>query len=381
MGAIAQTNQDQAQQEGAKVVNAPSVSPGGRLWQRFRANRLGFYSLCLLLSMMFVSFAAEWISNDRPLLLRYEGAWYFPVFEDVSDKALGGDFETPADFQDPFILQQVSQPGNFVFFAPNHYGYQTLNYFASQPNPAPPSAANWLGTDRQGRDMLAQLIYGFRVSILFGLALTAIGVVVGILAGSVQGYFAGKVDLIGQRIIEIWEAMPALYLLIIFASIFVPSVGLLLILLSLFSWMGIAAYVRAEFLRNRKLDYVRSAQAMGVSHWQRIRRHILPNSLMPVIALLPFNVSAAILSLTSLDFLGLGVPPQTPSLGRLLNQGKESLDAWWISLPTFVVLALTLLLLTLTADALRNALDPRYQPEIKRRKRPVQSSQPSQDAV
>jgi microcin C transport system permease protein len=244
-------------------------------------------------------------------------------------------------------------------FPLNHYGPRTLNYFATQPNPAPPTRENWLGTDDRGRDLLAQLIYGFRVSVLFALALTVTGVSLGLLAGALQGFFGGKTDLAFQRFIEIWGAMPELYLLIIFSAIFAPSVSLLLVLLSLFGWMGLSDYVRAEFLRNRQLDYVRAARALGVGNWQIIVRHILPNSLTPVVTFLPFRMSGAILALTSLDFLGLGVPPGTPSLGELLSQGKNNIDAWWISLSTFAVLVLTLLLLTFMGDALRDALDPR----------------------
>ena len=224
---------------------------------------------------------------------------------------------------------------------------------------AGPSRANWFGTDDRGRDLLAQLIYGFRVSVLFALALTAIGVLLGVLTGAIQGFFGGKTDLAFQRFIEIWGAMPELYLLIIFSAVFAPSVGLLLVLLSLFGWMGLSDYVRAEFLRNRQLDYVRAARAMGLSSWQIMWRHVLPNSLTPVVTFLPFRMSAAILALTSLDFLGLGVPPGTPSLGELLSQGKNNIDAWWISLSTFAVLVITLLLLTFMGDALRDALDPR----------------------
>ena len=218
-----------------------------------------------------------------------------------------------------------------------------------------------MGTDDRGRDLLAQLIYGFRVSVLFGLALTAVGVLLGVLAGAVQGFFGGKTDLAFQRLTEIWGSMPELYLLIIFSALFAPSVSLLLVLLSLFGWMGLADYVRAEFLRNRQLDYVKSAQALGASNRSIIFRHILPNSMTPVITFLPFRMSGAILALTSLDFLGLGVPPGTPSLGELLNQGKNNIDAWWISLSTFGVLVITLLLLTFMGDALRDALDPRKQ--------------------
>jgi microcin C transport system permease protein len=218
---------------------------------------------------------------------------------------------------------------------------------------------NWLGTDDRGRDVLARLIYGFRLSILFGLALTFVGVTVGIITGALMGFFGGKFDLITQRAIEIWSAMPELYLLIIFASIFTPSIWLLVVLLAAFSWMGLSDYVRAEFFRNRALEYVRAARALGLTNMQIMRRHILPNSLTPVITFLPFRMSAAILSLTSLDFLGLGVPPGTPSLGELLAQGKGNLDAWWISLSTFVVLVSTLLLLTFMGEALRDAFDSR----------------------
>jgi microcin C transport system permease protein len=227
------------------------------------------------------------------------------------------------------------------------------------PNPAPPSLENWLGTDDRGRDVLARLIYGFRLSILFGLALTIVGVSVGIITGSLMGFFGGKFDLVSQRLIEIWSAMPELYLLIIFASIFNPSISLLIILLAAFGWMGLSDYVRAEFFRNRALEYVRAARALGLTNVQIMWRHILPNSLTPVITFLPFRMSAAILSLTSLDFLGLGVPPGTPSLGELLSQGKGNLDAWWISLSTFVVLVATLLLLTFMGEALRDAFDSR----------------------
>lgn len=313
---------------------------------------------CILVLM---SLAAELLSNDRPWVVRYEGSTYFPLLNDYPETTFGGDFETPADYLDPFIREKITQGGNWALFAPNPYGPRTLNYFAEAPNPAPPSAANWFGTDDRGRDLLAQLIYGFRVSVLFGLSLTAIGVVLGVLAGAIQGFFGGKTDLAFQRFIEIWGSMPELYLLIIFSAVFAPSVSLLLILLSLFGWMGLSDYVRAEFLRNRQLDYVRAARAMGLSNWQIIWRHVLPNSLTPVVTFLPFRMSAAILALTSLDFLGLGVPPGTPSLGELLSQGKNNIDAWWISISTFSVLVLTLLLLTFTGDALRDALDPRKQ--------------------
>ncbi len=334
-------------------------SPTRRAWARFRRNRLGYWSLLVFCAVVLLSLAAELISNDRPLLVRYQGQFYVPVLQDLAETTFGGDFQTPTDYLDPFIRDQLAQPGNWVVYAPNPYGPKTLNYFAKSPNPSAPSRDNWLGTDDRGRDLLAQLIYGFRVSVLFALALTVTGVVLGVLTGAVQGYFGGKTDLAFQRFIEIWSAMPELYLLIIFSAVFAPSLALLLVLLSLFGWMGLSDYVRAEFLRNRQLDYVRAARALGVGNWQIIRRHVLPNSLTPVVTFLPFRMSGAILALTSLDFLGLGVPPGTPSLGELLSQGKNNIDAWWISLSTFAVLVVTLLLLTFMGDALRDALDPR----------------------
>ena len=334
-------------------------SPTRRAWARFRRNRLGYWSLLAFCAVVLLSLAAELISNDRPLLVRYQGQFYVPVLQDHAETTFGGDFQTPTDYLDPFIRDQLAQPGNWVVYAPNPYGPKTLNYFAKSPNPSAPSRDNWLGTDDRGRDLLAQLIYGFRVSVLFALALTVTGVVLGVLTGALQGYFGGKTDLAFQRFIEIWSAMPELYLLIIFSAVFAPSLALLLVLLSLFGWMGLSDYVRAEFLRNRQLDYVRAARALGVGNWQIIRRHVLPNSLTPVVTFLPFRMSGAILALTSLDFLGLGVPPGTPSLGELLSQGKNNIDAWWISLSTFAVLVVTLLLLTFMGDALRDALDPR----------------------
>ena len=343
----------------SNVSPALSHSPGQRAWQRFKRNRLGFYSLILFCIMVVLSLGAELVSNDKPLAVRYEGQMYWPLLNDYPEKTFGGDFDTPTDYLDPYIRDKLSAGDNWALFTLNPYGPNTLNYFAKEPNPAAPSRANWLGTDDRGRDLLAQLIYGFRVSVLFALALTVIGVVLGVVAGAIQGFFGGKTDLAFQRFIEIWGSVPELYLLIIFSSIFAPSVSLLLILLSLFGWMGLSDYVRAEFLRNRQLDYVKSARALGVSNWQIIKRHILPNSMTPVVTFLPFRMSGAVLVLTSLDFLGLGVPPGTPSLGELLSQGKNNIDAWWISLSTFAVLVISLLLLTFMGDALRDALDPR----------------------
>ena len=338
---------------------APSASPSLRAWRRFRRNKLGYRSLLIFSVLVVLSLFAEVLSNDKPLLVRYQGELYFPLVRDYSEKTFGGDFDTPTDYLDPFVRDKLKEPGNWSIYPLNPYGPRTINYFAKQPNPSAPSRDNLFGTDDRGRDLLAQLIYGFRLSVLFALALTLIGVVVGIITGAVQGYAGGKTDLAFQRFIEIWGSMPELYLLIIFSAIFAPSVAVLLFLLSLFGWMGLSDYVRAEFLRNRQMDYVRAARALGVGNLQIMWRHILPNSLTPVVTFLPFRMSAAILALTSLDFLGLGVPPGTPSLGELLSQGKANIDAWWISLSTFAVLVLTLLLLTFMGDALRDALDPR----------------------
>jgi len=336
-----------------------SLSPSAIAWKRFKRNRLGFVSLILFVLLFFMSLAAELVSNDKPMVASYQGKLYFPIWHNPPETEFGGDFQTPTDYLDPFIRQQFSQAGNWAVYPPNPYHHSTLNYFAKEPNPAPPSTDNFLGTDDRGRDLFARLLYGFRVSVLFALALTITGTLLGVVTGAIQGFFAGKTDWAFQRFIEIWGAMPELYLLIIFSAVFEPSISLLLILLSMFGWMGLSDYVRAEFLRNRQLDYVRAARALGLSNRAIIWRHILPNSMTPVVTFLPFRMSAAILALTSLDFLGLGVPPGTPSLGELLSQGKTNIDAWWISLSTFAVLVITLLLLTFMGDALRDALDPR----------------------
>jgi microcin C transport system permease protein len=343
--------------------NAPSVpvhaSPALRAWRRFRANRLGYVSLVVFLFLFGISLFAEVLSNDRPLVVRYAGHWYFPVLQTLPETTFGGDFPTPTDYLDPDIRRNLEKPGNVVLYPPNRYHARTINYFAKSPDPSRPSADNWLGTDAQGRDLLARLLYGFRLSVLFGLIVAAASTAFGILFGALQGYFAGWTDIAMERLKEIWGSMPMLYMLIIFSSLFSPSFWLLVVLIAIFGWLGIAAYVRAEFLKNRTLDYVRAARALGQTNRTIMWRHILPNSLTPVVTLVPFEIAASIGALTSLDFLGLGVPPGTPSLGELLGQGKENLDAWWISISTFTVLVVTLLLLILIGDALRDALDPR----------------------
>lgn len=328
-------------------------------WQRFKRNKRGYFSLVLFFLLFGLSLMAEVISNDRPLVIQYEGQFYFPIFKSYPETTFGGDFETEADYRDPYILERLNAPGNAVVFPINKHSYNSINQEISGPVPSPPTTENYLGTDDRGRDVLARIIYGFRLSILFGLALTVTGTVVGILAGAIQGYFGGRIDLFFQRFIEVWGAMPELYLLIIFASIFKPSILLLLLLLSLFSWMGLSDYVRAEFLRGRNLEYVKAARALGVGNVRIMWKHLLPNGLTPVITFLPFRISAAILALTSLDFLGLGVPPSTPSLGELLAQGKGNIEAWWLSLSAFFILVGMLVLLIFIGEALRETFDRR----------------------
>ncbi len=336
-----------------------NLSPQRRAWLRFKSNRRGYVSLWIFVIVFVLSLFAELLSNDKPLVIQYEQGYYFPLITDYPETTFGGDFVTMTDYNDPYIKSKITANGNWAIYPLNNYSYDSINYFAELPNPAQPSRQNYLGTDDRGRDVLARLIYGFRLSVLFALILTAVGVVIGIIIGSIQGYFVGKVDLVAQRLIEIWSSMPELYLLIIFASIFKPSIGLLIILLSLFGWMGLSDYVRAEFLRGRNLDYVQAARSMGVSNVGIMFKHLLPNSMVPVLTFLPFRISGAILALTSLDYLGLGVPPSTPSLGELLSQGKDNIDAWWLSMTTFSVLVGTLVLLIFIGEALREALDTR----------------------
>ena len=330
-----------------------------RRWRRFKANKRGYYSLILFSICFLLSLGAELLSNDKPLLVSYQGSLYFPLLREYPETTFGGEFDTETDYQDPFIKQKLTTGGNLAFFPPNPHSYASINLQLKQPVPSPPDGTNYLGTDDRGRDVLARLLYGFRLSAIFAFILTIIGTVIGIITGAIQGYLGGRTDLFMQRFIEIWSAMPELYLLIIFASIFKPSVLLLLILLSIFGWMGLADYVRAEFLKGRNLDYVKAAKALGVGNITIMFRHLLPNGMTPVITFLPFRLSGSILALTSLDFLGLGVPPPTPSLGELLAQGKNNIEAWWLSLTTFGVLVGTLVLLIFIGEALRETFDPR----------------------
>ena len=329
------------------------------MWLKFKSNKRSFFSLYIFIIFFSLSIFAEFISNDKPLVMNIDNQLYFPIIATYSEKELGGTFDTEADYKGYFFTEKLLDESNWALFPLNPHSYNSINLNNSTPNPAPPSQHNYLGTDDRGRDVLARLIYGFRLSVLFAFILTFIGIIIGILFGAIQGYFAGKTDLFLQRFIEIWSSMPELYLLIIFSSLFEPSISLLVILLSLFGWMSLSDYVRAEFLKGRNLDYVTAARALGLSDTKIIFRHILPNSMVSVITFLPFRISGAILILTSLDFLGLGVPPNTPSLGELLSQGKDNIEAWWLSLTTFFVLVGTLMLLIFIGEGIRESFDSR----------------------
>jgi len=329
-----------------------------RRLESFRRNRRGFWSLWIFLAVFVVTLFAEFIANDRPLLVRFNGAWYLPIFADYPETTFGGEFPTTADYRDPAVKKLIEAKG-WMLWPPIPFSYGTINYDLPSPAPSPPSRVNWLGTDDQGRDVLARLIYGFRISVLFGLTLTGLSSVVGVAAGAVQGYFGGLIDLGFQRFIEIWSGLPVLYLLIIMASFIEPSFWWLLGLMLLFSWMQLVDVVRAEFLRARNFDYVRAARALGVSNRIIILRHVLPNATVATITFLPFILNGSITTLTSLDFLGFGLPPGSPSLGELLAQGKANLQAPWLGLTAFFVLASMLSLLIFVGEAVRDAFDPR----------------------
>ena len=329
------------------------------IWIKFKSSKRNLYSLYIFSFIFILSIFAEVISNDKPILMMIDDKLYYPLVIDYKETHFGGIFETEADYKDNFMQDIIKKNSNWAIFPLNPNSYNTINLNNSTPNPAPPSLHNYLGTDDRGRDVLARLIYGFRLSVIFAFVLTIIAVIIGIFFGAIQGYFVGRTDLFLQRFVEIWSSMPELYLLIIFSSLFEPSLSLLIILLSLFGWIGLSDYVRAEFLKGRNMDYVIAARTMGLSNYQIITRHILPNSMVSVITFLPFRISGAILILTSLDFLGLGVPPDTPSLGELLSQGKENIEAWWLSLTTFFVLVGTLLLLIFIGEGIRESMDSR----------------------
>lgn len=324
----------------------------------FKRNRRGFWALWLFLALFVVTLFAELVANDRPIVVSYQGSLYFPVVKDYPEVTFGGDFLTYTDYRDPYIARKIAENG-WALWPPIHYDYRSINYELTRPHPAPPSGDNWLGTDDQGRDVLARLIYGLRLSILFGLALTLVSTIIGVAAGAVQGYFGGKVDLVGQRFLEIWGGLPHLLILIIVASMIAPGFWTLLGVLVLFSWTSLVGVVRAEFLRARNFDYVRAARALGMSDSRVMARHVLPNAMVATLTFIPFILSSSIVSLTALDFLGLGLPPGSPSLGDLLSQGKSNLQAPWLGLTGFVVVAVLLSLLVFVGEAVRDAFDPR----------------------
>ena len=329
-----------------------------RRLQQFRANKRGFWSLWIFLVLFVLCLGAEFLSNDKPVLIKFEDAYYLPIFNVYAETEFGGDFETEADYRDPYVQDLISEKGWMIWpLVP--FSYDTINYDLAQPAPAPPDGVNWLGTDDQGRDVLARVIYGFRISVLFGLILTLVSSVVGVAVGAVQGFYGGWIDLVTQRVIEVWSSLPSLYILIIFASLFVPGFWTLLLILLLFSWVSLVDVVRAEFLRARNFDYVRAANALGVPNRIMIIRHVLPNAMVATLTFMPFILTGSITALTSLDFLGLGLPPGSPSLGEMLAQGKNNLNAPWLGMTAFLSLAVMLTLLTFIGEAVRDAFDAR----------------------
>ena len=353
-----------------------------RRWRNFKANRRGYWSLWIFLALFVVTLFAEFIANDKPLYLRYDGKSYFPVFFNYPETTFGGDFETAADYRDSYLQKLIAEKDGFMVWPPIHYSYNTHNLDLPTPAPSKPTwmlteaeckavverkglngcgdlEYNWLGTDDQGRDVLARVIYGFRVSVLFGLILTIVSSVIGVAAGAVQGYFGGWIDLLFQRFIEIWTSVPELYLLLIISSVLVPGFFVLLGILLLFSWVRLVGLVRAEFLRGRNFEYIQAARALGVSNAVIMFRHLLPNAMVATMTFLPFIMSSSVMTLTALDFLGFGLPPGSPSLGELLSQGKANVQAPWLGLAGFFTVALMLSLLIFIGEAVRDAFDPR----------------------
>jgi len=364
-------------------TGAIRISPiNKRRWQNFKANRRGYLALWLFMAMFLVSLFAEFIANDKPFLVKYAGHYYFPALFTYTETTFGGEFETAADYRDPFVQKLIGESGGYMVWPPIRYSYDTHNLDLPTPAPSKPTwllteqqcqpvverkglqgctdlESNWLGTDDQGRDVLARLIYGFRISVLFGLVLTVISSIVGVAAGAVQGYFGGWTDLLFQRFIEIWTSIPSLYLLLIISSVLVPGFFVLLGILLLFSWVSLVGLVRAEFLRGRNFEYVQAARALGVSNPKIMFRHLLPNAMVATMTFLPFILSSSVMTLTALDFLGFGLPPGSPSLGELLSQGKANVQAPWLGLTGFFTVAVMLSLLIFIGEAVRDAFDPR----------------------
>lgn len=330
-----------------------------RRFERFKAHKRGWWSLWLFLALFVLSLGAELIANDKPLVVRYDGGWYFPVLKRYPETVFGGEFPLQANYKSPYVRDLIEQKDGWMIWPVIPFSYSSINYDLRVPAPAPPSAENWLGTDDQGRDVLARVIYGFRISVLFALSLTLLSSVIGVLAGAVQGFYGGWVDLIGQRFLEIWSGLPVLYLLIILASFVQPNFWWLLGIMLLFSWMSLVDVVRAEFLRGRNLEYVRAARALGMQNGAIMINHILPNAMVSTMTFVPFILTGAIGTLTALDFLGFGLPPGSPSLGELVAQAKSNLQAPWLGISAFAVLAIMLTLLVFIGEAARDAFDPR----------------------
>ena len=330
-----------------------------RRWQNFKANRRGQIALWIFLTLFGISLFAELLANDRPLLIHLDGRIYTPFLTNYAETEFGGDFATHADYHDPYLRDLIAARGGKIFWTPIPYKYNTIDLQLAQPAPSPPDSRHWLGTDDQGRDVAARLIYGFRLSVTFGLILTFFSTIIGVSAGAIQGYFGGWIDLTFQRLIEIWTSIPALYLLIIIAAIIAPGFWVLLGILLLFSWVALVGVVRAEFFRTRNFQYVEAARALGVPNRTIMARHILPNAMVAALTFLPFILNSSITTLTSLDFLGFGLPPGSPSLGELLAQGKANLQAPWLGLAGFCTIALMLSLLIFIGEAVRDAFDPR----------------------
>jgi microcin C transport system permease protein len=336
------------------------LSPLGlRRWRSFKANKRGYVSTWIFLALFFLSLFAEFLANDKPILVYHRGDIYFPILKVYPETAFGGEFRTEAAYRQLDVQELIRSKGGWMIWPPIRYSYRTVNFALPEPAPSPPTMENLLGTDDQGRDVLARVIYGFRISVVFGLTLTFFGSVIGIAAGGVQGYFGGWTDLLAQRFIEIWNGLPNLFLLIILASVFEPNFLWLLGIMVLFGWTSLVGVVRVEFLRARNFDYVRAARSMGASNIYIMRRHVLPNAMVAALTFMPFILNGSITTLTSLDFLGFGLPPGSPSLGELLAQGKNNVHAPWLGLAAFFTLAVTLSLLIFVGEAVRDAFDPR----------------------
>ncbi|RRW50889.1 MULTISPECIES: ABC transporter permease [Pseudomonas] len=336
------------------------LSPlGQRRVAQFKANRRGRWSLWLFIGLCLICLGGELIANDKPLVIRYHDTFYFPILSDYLETDFGGELPFQPDYASSYVHKLIEDQGGWMLFPPIPFSYDTVNYDLTEPAPSPPSSSNWLGTDDQARDVLARVIFGTRISILFALILTAISALIGILAGALQGYYGGWVDLLGQRVLEIWSGLPVLYLLIILSGFVSPSFWWLLGIMALFSWLALVDVVRAEFLRGRNLEYVKAARALGLTDSELMRRHILPNAMTSTLTYLPFILTGAIATLTALDFLGFGMPAGTASLGELIGQAKRNLQAPWLGLTAFFALALILSLLVFIGEACRDAFDPR----------------------